>query len=261
VEFNMRVGLVAVLLILTSWFFAQDSSAFALSQRAADLVEQRPIRTVLIVGNSRTFFNDMPAMLRHLANSPESPVELEVETSTAPGATFESHSRKSRTTSLLGDGWDEIILQGESASQSDPQQGESFYTYGQKLAEVAKVHEGRPTLLVNWPYDPELFKGYAYDRSEHLDYLRSVNSRLATAANLDRLNLAGLWESVRLANPSLKLTSDGNHPTSAGSYLYALAVYKYATGASVEQLSYLPKGMDPETAQMLRETVDSYANL
>ena len=255
----MRLLILSVLLVIASWFtFLQDGSASALSQRTADMFENRPIRTVFIVGNSRTYFNNMPGMLRALARSPESPVALEVETATSPGASFETHMGERRTLRLLGKGWDEIILQGESGSQASQEQAELFHTYGIQLAHLAKVHEGRPTLLVNWPYDPELYPAEGYDRSAHLEYLHDVNRRLAADAQLDQLNLAGIWESIRLAHPDLKLTLDGNHPTPAASYLYALAIYKDATGLPVEKLSYVPRGVDPDTATMLREAVDSY---
>jgi hypothetical protein len=256
----MRTKILAGVVVVACWFmFLQDSTASAMGQRFDDLFESRPIRTVLIVGNSRTFFNGMPGMLHGLSESPESSVVLEVENSTSPGASFESHSRNGRTIRLLRKGWDEVLLQAESASQASIQQSESFHTYGIQLAQMAKVHEGRPALLVNWPYDPSLFKGdEGYERSEHLAFLRSVNARLAADAKLERVNLAGVWESVRLANPELKLTSDGNHPTVAGSYLYALAAYKHVTGASVASLSYVPGGLDPETARMLRDTVDAF---
>lgn len=257
---SFRVAFLAAALGGLAWFqFAQDASATALSQRAEDMLDSRPTKTVLIIGNSRTYVNDMPAMLRQLAQQPEAPINIEVESSTGGGFSFENHWAKPRTARLLSAGWDEVILQGESGAQVSREQYELFHAYGQKLAAVARVREGRPTLLVNWPYDPSYFKDYQpYDRSEHLSWLREVHRRLANDAKLDRLNLGSLWESVRVANPSLPLTSDGNHPTVAGSYLYALAVYTYVTGQPVTPLAYVPAGLDPVVAKMLREAVDSY---
>lgn len=258
----MRFRVSALVLILAAivWFMAfQDRSVAAVTQRVAGLFDDRPSRSILIVGNSRTFYNDMPAMLRQLSSSANSPIKLQVETSTAPGASFEDHWSKLRTRRLLAAGWDEVILQGESGAQASMEQNESFQIYGAKLAQLAKVTEGRPTLLINWPYDRSVFADYeAYDRSEHLAFLREINSRLATDARLERINLAGLWESVRMADPSIKLTTDGNHPTMAGSYLYALAIYVHATGESVGSLAYVPDGVDPEVAEIIRREVDAF---
>lgn len=256
----LRVTTLALILAFTLWFsFGQDSSAEALSQRTADLFDNRPVRSILIIGNSRTFYNDMPKMVRSLAVSSNSKVNLEIETVTAAGASFENHWANMRARRLLAAGWDEVILQGESGAQSSSEQNVSFQRYGARIGAIAKVKEGRPTLLVNWPYDRSVFKDYEpYDRSEHLSYLREIHASLASDAGLDRLNLAGLWESVKLANPSLKLTTDGNHPTPAGSYIYALAVYAYATGEPVSALDYVPEGIDEEEAAALRASVDAY---
>jgi hypothetical protein len=78
------------------------------------------------------------------------------------------------------------------------------------------------------------------------------------SARFDRTNLASLWEAVRLAHPEIKLTGDGNHPTVAGTYLYALAVYRQLTEGQVTKVSYVPEGLDPKEARELRQAVDSY---
>ncbi|HYI43154.1 MAG TPA: hypothetical protein VD768_05990 [Sphingomicrobium sp.] len=230
-----------------------------MTQRAVDVFEDRPVRTLLIVGNSRTFYNNMPAMLRALSASPESKVKIEVETVTSAGATFEKHASDGRAIRLLGRGWDDVILQGESGAQSRRETAEYFVRYGPRLAQAAAVREGRPTLLVNWPYDRSIFEGYGeYDRGEHLAFLHEVHARVASEGKLDRINLGALWESLRLANPDVALTTDGNHPSVAGSYLYALVVYKHVTGADVTPLKYAPDELDPAVAASFREAVDAF---
>lgn len=256
-----RAALYSALLIGLCWFqFGQDGSAFAVSQRAADLFEQRPTTTLLIVGNSRTFYNDMPSMLRRLANSRDSRSTIEVETATAPGASFQDHWSDSKTKRLLAAGWDEVILQGESRAQSSREQNELFQSYGEKLATIAQVNGGRPTLLANWPYDPEHFRDYpAYDRPQQLAWVHHIHYRLARDAQTKLLNLADLWETVRTDHPELKLTVDGNHPSLAGSYLYALAVYTFVTNEPVGRLSYAPDGLAPADAATLRTEVDAFS--
>jgi hypothetical protein len=259
---RFRVAIYSLLLIALSWFqFGQDSSASAMTQRTADLFEKRPTITVLILGNSRTFFNDMPGMLRHLAKEPESPINIEVESSTAPGLTFEDHWKLGRSRRLLDKSWSYVLFQGESGAQWSRDQNDLYQAYGQKLARVAKVTSGRPTLLVNWPYDPSEFKKYeqfdGWGRQDIMQWIAKIHMQLAHDGNMDRLKLADLWEDVRVRYPSIPLTSDGNHPTVAGSYLYALSVYKFTTKQPVTSLSYVPKGLDPAVASTLRKEVDA----
>jgi len=247
-----------------SWFnFGQDSSSAAMVQRSVDLLDSRPSRSILIVGNSRTFYNSMPAMLRKIADSAGSPTKLQIETSARPGFTFEMHWSDDRAKRLLGAGWDDIILQGASAEQSTEEMEASFHAYGSRLAGIATVNEGRPRLLVNWAYDPSLYEGDSdgRGRATHLDRIKAAHARLANETAMSRINLAGLWETVRRSHPSIRLTTDGNHPTVAGTYLYALAVYAHLTNGPVASATYVPDKLDPKDAQSLRQAVDSYSLL
>jgi len=199
-----------------SWFqFGQTGSAAALAQRTLDLADSRPTRSILILGNSRTFFNDMPAMLREIADSAGSPTKFQIETNAKPGYTLENHWNDSRTRRLLRATWDEIVIQGESGAQASDEGAASFKDYGAQLAPLARLHSGRPTLIVAWPYDPSLYADFpTYDRSEHLLFLQDVHRDLARDADLERVNVASLWEMVRRSHPEIALTSDGNHPRS-----------------------------------------------
>jgi hypothetical protein len=44
------------------------------------------------------------------------------------------------------------------------------------------------------------------------------------------VHVSKIWEKVRNDHPEIRLTEDGNHPTVAGSYLVALAVYASISG-------------------------------
>ena len=263
----MRIGFLALILASLLWFnFGQQGSASAMMQRSADLLDDRPARSILIVGNSRTFYNDMPAMLREIADSAGNPAKFQIESSSYPGATFKTHWEKKRTRQLLAAGWDDVILQPESGAQTWKQGNDEFHEYGPKLAEEARLSEGRPRLVVGWPYDASAYQEPAYveagfGRSEHLELLRENHAKLASTANLDRINVAGPWERARLSNSSIKLTSDGNHPTVAGTYLYALAVYAQLTNGPVAGVTYVPDGLSSSDAKALREAVDSAARL
>ena len=249
------------------WFCAfQDSSAAALTQRAADLFDGRQARTILIVGNSRTFRNDMPVMLREIADSAGSLTKFQIESSAYPAATFKTHWSNKRTRRLLDDGWDDIVLQAESSAQSCQPCNEDFLNFGPKLAGVSRVRQGRPLLVVGWPYDDNGYRSpedveVGFGRAEHLALLKEMHARLASSANLGRINVAGPWEAVRLTHPAIKLTTDGNHPSVAGTYLYALATYAQLTNGPVANVTYVPDGLPANDAKAIRDAVDASAKL
>jgi hypothetical protein len=61
------------------WFqFAQPLTAKALLTRAEDNFDGWPARTILILGNSRTFYHDMPDMVRAIADSAHDSQKLEI---------------------------------------------------------------------------------------------------------------------------------------------------------------------------------------
>lgn len=259
---SFRVAVLAMLFVALVWFqFGQDASAAALSQRSLDLLDRRAARSILIVGNSRTFTNDMPKMLRQIADSAGSPTKFQVETSAEPNYSFKAHWSDARSRRLLAGGWDEVILQPDSTAQMHPQYEAEFFEFGAKLARIAKVRQGRPHLLVGWPYEPRLYDDPEYNtiglgRSDHLALIRSADAKLATDANLLLINLVDPWESVRKSHPSIQLTSDGNHPSMAGTYLYALAVYASLSNGPVAGVTFVPDGVKEDDARALREAVD-----
>jgi hypothetical protein len=259
----MRFGIpvLALFVAVLVWFNQfQEESVAAATQRATDLLDSRPARSILIVGNSRTYFNGMPAMLRKIADSAGSPTKFQIEVSAYPGAKLADHWANKRSRQLLGEGWDEIILQAESAAQSNGDARVSFQDYGNKLAGIAKVNHGHPRLVVNWAYDPILYEGDLDGqwRAQHIEQIRWSHAKLASDTGMSTIKLSGLWEAVRQAHPSIKLTSDGNHPTIAGSYLYALALYASLSNGPVTAVTYVPQGVSPDEAKAIRDAVDAY---
>lgn len=259
---SFRVAVLAILFGALAWFqFGQDGSAAALGQRSLDLFDTRPARSNLIVGNSRTFVNDMPKMLRQIADSAGSPTKFQVETITKSGFSFKEDWSDARARRLLAAGWDDVILQANSGAQMHPLYNSDFMEFGAKLAGIARVNEGRPRLLVGWAYEPKLYDDPAYNtvglsRSDHLALIRSAHAQLATNANMSLINLVDAWESVRQSHPSIQLTSDGNHPTVAGTYLYALAVFAALSKSPVSAVTFVPEGMKEDDARALRDAVD-----
>jgi hypothetical protein len=257
-----RVLVLAVLLGSLAWFqFGQDGSAATLTRRSVDLLDKRPTRSILIVGNSRTFVNDMPSMLRQIADSAGSPTKFQIETSAKPGFSFKDHWSDPRTRRLLAAGWDDVILQAESGAQMYPQYNAGFLKFGARLAGIAKLNEGRVRLLVGWAYEPQLYADPDYNRiglsrPDHLALIKSAHAQLATGANLRLINLTDPWELIRQTHPSIALTSDGNHPTKAGTYLYALAVYSALANQRVAAIAFVPDGVAEDEAKVLREAVD-----
>lgn len=250
---------LALLICGLGWFqFGQPLSAKALIARAEDSFDSRPARAILILGNSRTSFNDMPDMVRAMADSAHDPQKLEITLDAPAGASFEILWNDDATQRLLKQRWDDVILQGESRAQSSDELAHSFQVYGAKLIDAAHPASGHARLVVNWAYESRLWGDGDPDgsgRAELKSEIRASTDALGERADAHLVNVAEIWSAVERDHPEIALTEDGNHPSLAGSYLFALVLYGDLSGRDVGSVTYAPSGLDPSVVAKIRQEV------
>jgi len=251
-------GLAAMLAGLVWFGFFNSASAREVAGLAWDSFDSRPARSILFVGNSRTYPHDMPYMVRRMADSANAPEKYQVRMHALPGESFEEHWNNSRVRGLIAEGFDDIVLQESSGAHWREARAAEFLRYGELLVADAAAHGARPILFVGWNYGPPAFRdeppgaeaGY-YGRMQD-DHLR-----LARLSGARRANVGETWRAVLAADPPFRLERDGNHPTPHGSYLAALVFYAHLSGRGVADVSYVPSGLSPEDAALLRRLVGS----
>jgi lysophospholipase L1-like esterase len=210
-------------------------------------------RRVLLIGNSRTFYNDMPAMLPELARSAGDTAPLEVVVEARSGARFATHLRNPEVETLLAQRWTLVVLQPHSAAFSDEAAEAEFLADGRVLAGKAAAGGSPVAVVANWPYAPEHYEKRAPGaREAHIARIQAVTQRLADELGARVIDIGTDWERVRAAAPGLSLYSDTNHPSPAGSYLFALAIYAAIPGARPGGVTYAPPGIDAADAARLR---------
>ena len=229
-------------------------------QGALDKFDKRAPKTVLILGNSRIFVNDMPSMVRDMADSARSPVLYSITARTWGGARFEDLWQDSGVQRLLHQRWDYVILQSESGAQADDGTNESFLTYGENLISTASASGSPVAVIVNWAYDDSFYVGpYKANRPRHIASIEASSRVLARRTGASLIDTGAVWEEVRAADARLPLYwPDGNHPTINGSYLSALMVYGFISRSSVSNVTFRPSGLDEEAAQTLKHLVAQY---
>ena len=88
---------------------------------------------VLWIGNSFTYFNDLPAMVREIAATQK--VKLSCTRFLKGGERFSGHLKNRELLRALADGgWDYVVLQEQSTAPAMPT--------GQVAREVGKIFEG-----------------------------------------------------------------------------------------------------------------------
>jgi hypothetical protein len=222
-----------------------------------DVFDKRPVKTVLILGNSRVFFHDMPDMVRDIADSARAPVLYAITTRTWPGARLEDHWKDDVVQRLLRQRWDTVIIQAESAAQIDDAATQSFLTHGEKLVAAASASGSPVAVIVNWAYDNSAYTGpYQGNRPRHIGVIQASHRALARRTGASLINTGEVWEEVRAADASVTLYEpDGNHPSIDGSYLSALMIYGYISGSDVTAATFRPSGVDEKAARTIKRLV------
>jgi hypothetical protein len=221
-----------------------------------DRFDKRPVRPMLFIGNSRMYYNDMPAMLRKIADSAHAKERFDIVMRALPAGTLQLSWNDAETRRLLKQPWRDVIVQAESNAQSSDQATAQFFDYGERLIGEARGAGGTPALIVNWVYGEDLFKGRQPGmRSWYYGRIQSDYARLAGTTGARLVNVAQVWERVHSAAPALPLYLDGNHPTLQGSYLSALTLYAHLSATDASDVSYVPHGMSAAEAAIIRRAV------
>ena len=168
---------------------------------------------VLFVGNSLTYVNDLPEMVRALALA--SGVTLRVGMVANPDWSLEDHWNGGDARSTIRGGWDVVVLQ--QGPSSLPESRELLIDYARRFAGEIRAAGASPAFYAVWP-----------SRSRLGDFDRASESyRLAAEDVGGTLLPAGeAWRAAWRADPDLPLyASDGLHPSVAGTYVAALVIY------------------------------------
>nr|WP_298683836.1 SGNH/GDSL hydrolase family protein [uncultured Dongia sp.] len=220
------------------------------------MFDGRPVETVLVIGNSRAYYNDMPDMLDEMADSANLPVRYDVTVRAWAGATFEQNWNDAETRQLLTQHWDHVILQAESAAHGDDTRRVSFQTNGAKLIAAAQATKSPVAVIVNWVYAAPFFADApAGSRALYLARIQEDYRTLAQKTGVDLINTAIVWEDVLSRDPKMPLYHDTNHPSIHGSYLSALMIYGFLSATDVGSVAYVPGSVDDVAAVVIKDAV------
>lgn len=189
---------------------------------------------VLFIGNSYTSVNDLPEMTRQLALSLGG--TLVVSSSSPGGVTFQGHTTNTTTQNLINQGgWDFVVLQEQSQLPSFPpgQVASDCYPYATVLVDDIRAHSScaEAVFYMTWGREngdaqncaswPPVCTYEGMQERLRLSYLQMAQDNSAECAP------AGMaWKRMREEFPAINLySSDGSHPSIAGSYLVACAMY------------------------------------
>ena len=177
---------------------------------------------VLFIGNSLTYYNDLPAIVEAPAKAGGQPA-LDWKGVLLPGTSLEDQWRDGQARKAIGQGpWDYVVLQQGPSALDDSRR--SLLDYVGRFAKEIRAAGARPAIYMVWP---------SSSRTSDFDDV-SQSYRMA-ARQVDGLlfPVGEAWRAAWKRDAKLALYSkDGLHPTPAGSYLAALVMYGQLYGKS-----------------------------
>ena len=200
---------------------------FAVPLRSNAQAAQPPAEyRVLMVGNSLTYTNNLPALLRAVGASQGATIIT--ETYAAPGGSLAERWRDGHAADALrARKFDVVVLQemgGKLAGcLSTPDQRKapcaaSVHAYTE-FASLAKAGGARTLVFNTWGPD-DRWQG-KLNRSARM---------VAEKTSGKVFNAAGALRALRKANPEVTLFPDGTHPSTQASLMLALALYRDIAG-------------------------------
>jgi hypothetical protein len=187
---------------------------------------------VLFIGNSYTFYNDLPRIVSRIAD--ESGARIEVDSVTVGGASFRTHWEGGTAVPRVQMGpWDAVVLQGQSV---EPVLNfNEFRLYAQRFTTLIAESRTRSVFFATWArragdtlYAQPWSGGTPDVFAMRLD-TAYTQVAMPAGSTVARVGLA--WQRALRAAPTINLyDSDGSHPSPAGSWLAACVLYRAITG-------------------------------
>jgi len=221
--------------------------------------------SILFIGNSYVYSNDLPNTLRQLALSLGDTV---VVSSVAPGGyTLQQHSTNATTLSAItSTPWDHVVLQEQSQlpSFSPGQVSSQVFPYATALVDAVRANADctMPVFFMTWgrqngdqsncaSWPPVCtFEGMN-------DLLRDRYVQMAEDNDAWLAPVGVAWRTVREQHPTIELYSgDGSHPSVAGTYLASCTFYATFFGESCVGATYTA-GLPVATAAILQQIASS----
>jgi hypothetical protein len=216
---------------------------------------------VLFIGNSLTYWNDMPLHLENLLETGGTPAYV-VDVSRA-GMPLANHLQITATRKAVSEQeWDIIVLQDASYEIAVPALREPVYDCFRTWRDFIRVENPGAWIVVFLDYalDTDIQIGETvYSREQFQTLLRTGYLAVADSLDLSLAPVGWAWNRVMLERPDIELyDEDEVHPSLRGQYLQACVYYTTITGRSPEGLGYrasLPIGTVNYLQRVAGETV------
>ncbi|MEP0871681.1 hypothetical protein NDA01_17860 [Trichocoleus desertorum AS-A10] len=214
--------------------------------------EPKPTLSILFIGNSYTYQNNLPQILAELAKSGGQAIVVDMVAE--GGWKLLQHATSASTLYKIGQQkWTFVVLQEQSVVPSvEANRTQEMYPAVRLLDDQIQQAGSRTLLFMTWGRRDGFAEVGHPNFATMQSQLQAGYLKIAKERNLLVAPVGMAWQTALTQQPNLQLwESDGSHPSLTGSYLAACVFYAVIYRKSPEGLDYTA-GLPQDTAQALQ---------
>jgi hypothetical protein len=226
-------------------FFSLLIAILLLSQSVEAKISKDTLR-VLFIGNSYTYYNNLPQMVSLLSDSIKT--KLICSRSTVGGADLGEHWNESRglkSKQMIQKGkYDIVVIQDNSMWPVD--NPDSVYKYAKLMCDLIKSTGAKPFIYETWA---------RLKVPQNQQEINAVYAKVAKDNNATLVPVGEAWEKARILRPDLQLfDADGSHPSNIGTFLIATIFTQKISGELPKKFStqYYYPAFDKEQIRLMQ---------
>ena len=186
--------------------------------RPADAQDSAPRVRVLFIGNSLTFFHDVPGTLQLLALQRKKPVAIDVGVIAPGGMTLRGHyldTANVARNAIKAGRWDYVVLQEQTLAPIT--MPDTTLKYATLFIDDIKAANAKALVYGTWNRK---------SRPTSQDSLNRTFEAIVTRTGSQLVRVGDVWRNVQRADTTINLYSpDGIHQNALGSYAAAVSFY------------------------------------
>ena len=180
---------------------------------------------ILFIGNSYTYYNSSPELLKKLAQEKFPNQTIQVKLVSQGGMTLKRHWETGEAQEAIkSNSWNYVILQEQSKlgmpviidNEVYFGQTELFFEFAKKFDVEIKASGAKTVFFMTWS---------TKDHPEQQEILTYAYSTIAKELNAIVAPIGLAWDKVRNNNQFNLYAMDGSHPSQHGSYLVATTLF------------------------------------
>jgi hypothetical protein len=208
---------------------------------------------ILFLGNSYTYANDLPDLLKQLAAAANQAIVAEAIAE--PGWQLQQHATNAESLDALpAQKWNYVVLQEQSVIPAMRGEREySMFPAVRSLAQRSTAIGRKPLLFMTWGRERGMPESGFADYASMQTAIATGYATIAAELDIAIAPVGEAWRTVVTQHPTIRLwDEDGSHPSMAGSFLAACVFYTVLYRRSPKGIAYTA-GLDPKTAAILQE--------